>query len=68
MTEGLFEISWTVAHFSMGRQTETNLQAEGNAFYSHRKEDVHRERCPGKPTSSWAVGLSVMRASDGVRK
>lgn len=33
----------------------------------HRKE-VFRERCTDKPTSTWAVGLNVMRATGGVRR
>lgn len=33
---------------------------------THRKEELHRERCPDKPMSTWAV-MNVMKATGGVR-
>lgn len=45
-----------------------NFAGGGKDIYVHRKEDLHRERGTDKHTSTWAVGLSAMRAGGGVRR
>lgn len=67
MTEGLLWDLMNCGPLLHGKTDRDKFASRRKGIQSHRKEDVHRERCPGKPTSSWAVGLSAW-ASDGVRK